>query len=73
MDNAAAAINVIEYALEQCRVIRRDHAWTKSDDSRKLHEFILRDVEANFLPMISGPAAVVMQGAINGAREAFAF
>ena len=37
-------------ALKICAAIRRDHGWTKSDDSATRFAAVLRDLEENFLP-----------------------
>ena len=66
------AMTVLGIALDQAAAIRRDYPWTKSEDSPRRHAFVLRDVEKHLIPRCNARDSIIVQGAINGEREAFA-
>ncbi len=65
------ALEVARTAFKMCAAIRRDHGWTKSDDSPAHHRFILRDLETTCVPRCEPHIARLINDAIECERQAW--
>ena len=70
-DTNEAVTRAVQSGLALCTKIRETPPAWRSEDASYRHLRILQDLQRNFIPLASGFTATVLQGAINGEREAF--